>query len=295
MAPRLDGASDVAPIELAAKPARPKWHDLGLRAASALVLVSTAAYALFQGGWIFAGFWLIGALAVHGEWQRLIDAPLPWLRIFVGAAALCALAFLQMIGQSELAALTLLPAAGFAVWAAGKGRRVWAGFGLFYAGGLLLSVLSLRHAPFFGVCAIGWLFAVIWGADSFAYFGGRLIGGPKLAPKISPGKTWAGFVTGVLGGAALGALVAHVWPNVQARVIPVFLLGVIVAIVAQGGDLFESFVKRRFGVKDSSHLIPGHGGFMDRLDGFIAAAAFAALFGLWRGLPSAAAGLLYWQ
>lgn len=295
MAAPLDGVSDAAPPRPARRLSRLKLHDLGLRAASAAVLVAAAAFALFQGGWVFAGFWLIGALAVHGEWQRLIDAPLPWLRIFVGSAALCALAFLQTMGQGELAALTLAPAVGFAVWAAGKGRRVWAGFGVFYAGGLLLSVLSLRHAPFFGVCAIGWLFAVIWGADSFAYFGGRLIGGPKLAPKISPGKTWAGFATGVLGGAALGAVVAHLWPNVQARMIPVFLLGVVAAIVAQGGDLFESHVKRRFGAKDSSHLIPGHGGFMDRLDGFIAAAVFAALFGLWRGLPSAAAGLLYWQ
>lgn len=295
MAPHTDGLAAAPAAGRASRLSRLKLQDLGLRAASALVLVSTAGFALVQGGWIFALFWLIGALAVQGEWQRLIGAPLPWLRIFVGSAALCALTALQTLGQPEMAALTLVPAIAFAAWAAGAGKRLWAGFGVIYAGGLLLSVLSLRHAPFFGVCAIGWLFAVIWGADSFAYFGGRLIGGPKLAPKISPGKTWAGFVTGVLGGAALGAAVAFYWPNVQARLLPVFLLGVAAATIAQAGDLFESWVKRRFGVKDSSRLIPGHGGFMDRLDGFIAAAAFAALFGLWRGLPSAAAGLLFWQ
>ncbi len=125
---------------------------------------------------------------------------------------------------------------------------------------------------------------------------GRLIGGPKLAPRISPGKTWSGFLVGVSCGAAFGAVVAHVWPNAQAPLGPVFVLGLAAGALAQAGDLFESWVKRRFGVKDSSRLIPGHGGVMDRIDGFIAAAIFAALFGLWRGVPpSAAAGLFYWQ
>lgn len=275
--------------------ARHHFEDLWLRTASALVLVAAAIASLAYGGWLFALFWLIAALAVHWEWQRLIGAPLPWLRIFGGGFALCAAALLLRLGQNELAFLLAPAAAIFAAWAAGPGRRLWAGFGLFYAGGLLLAPLVLRHAPFFGVCAIGWLFAVVWGTDVCAYFGGRLIGGPKLAPRISPGKTWAGFLVGVVCGAAFGALVAHFWPNVQAPLKPVILLGLVAGSLAQVGDLFESWVKRRFGVKDSSQLIPGHGGVMDRLDGFIAAAIFAALFGLARGLPSAAAGLLYWQ
>jgi len=238
--------------------------------------------------------WLFGSLCVHWEWQRLIGAPLPWFRLFGGGLALCAAAILYAMGQAELALLLLPLAAAFCAWAAGVGFRLWAATGVFYAGGLLLAMLTLRHAPFFGSCAIGWLFAVVWGTDVCAYFGGRLIGGPKLAPAISPGKTWSGFWSGVVCGAGFGALAAHFWPNVDAPLLPLFLLGLVAGALAQGGDLFESWIKRRFNLKDSSRLIPGHGGFMDRLDGFIAAAIFAALFGLSRGLPSAAAGLFFW-
>jgi phosphatidate cytidylyltransferase len=275
--------------------ARHHLEDLWVRAASALVLVTAAVGSLAVGGWLYTIVWLVAALAVHWEWQRLIGAPLPWLRMLGGGFALCAAAVLYRFGQNELAFLLAPLAAIFAAWAAGPGFRLWAGFGLFYAGGLLLATLTLRHAPFFGVCAIGWLFAVVWGTDICAYFGGRLIGGAKLAPRISPGKTWSGLLAGVVCGAAFGALTAHFWPNVQAPLTPVFLLGLATGSTAQAGDLFESWVKRRFGVKDSSRLIPGHGGVMDRLDGFIAAAIFAALFGLARGLPNAAAGLLFWQ
>jgi phosphatidate cytidylyltransferase len=268
--------------------------DLWLRATSALVLVAAAVATLILGGPFFVVFWLGGALCVHWEWQRLLSAPLPWFRLFGGGLALCAAAALFQLRQAELAFLLLPLAAAFCGWAAGQGFRLWAASGVFYAGGLLLAVLTLRHAPFFGSCAIGWLFAVVWGTDVCAYFGGRLIGGPKLAPAISPGKTWSGFWVGVVCGAGLGALAAHFWPNVDAPFWPLFLLGLVAGALAQGGDLFESWIKRRFNVKDSSGLIPGHGGFMDRLDGFIAAAIFAALFGLSRGLPSAAAGLFFW-
>jgi phosphatidate cytidylyltransferase len=275
--------------------ARHHLGDLWLRAASALILVATATIALLTGGVVFILYWLVGALAVHWEWQRLIGAPLPWARLFGGGLALCLAAVLYRYGPSEMAFLTLPFAAAFCAWAAGPGFRLWAAGGVFYAGGLLLATISLRHAPFFGACAIGWLFAVVWGTDVFAYFGGRLIGGPKLCPRISPGKTWSGFVVGIFCGAALGSVAAHFWRDVNAPLLPLFLLGIVAGAVAQGGDLFESWVKRHYNVKDSSRLIPGHGGFMDRLDGFIAASIFAALFGLSRGLPSAAAGLFFWQ
>ncbi len=289
---------DNADIPPALKPglmARHHLGDLWLRALSALILVAAAIFSLVMGGAIFVFFWLVGALAVHWEWQRLIGAPLPWARLFVGGLALCLSAALYYrFRQHEAAYLALLLAAGFCAWAAGAGYRLWAAAGVFYAGGLLMATISLRAEAFFGSCAIGWLFAVVWGTDVFAYFGGRLIGGRKLCPSISPGKTWSGFLVGVFCGAVMGAITAHWWPDVNARILPVFLLGLAAGAVAQGGDLLESWIKRHFHVKDSSRLIPGHGGFMDRLDGFIAAAIFAALFGLVHAKPGAAAGLFFW-
>jgi len=233
---------------------------------------------------------------VHWEWGRLIGGPLPWSRLIAGGAGLIAALALQSARQFEFAILALALAGAFNAWAAGVGYRFWAAAGVFYSGGLLLSVVALRQPPFFGIFAIGWLFAVVWGTDVCAYFGGRLLGGRKLAPGISPGKTWSGFLVGIVCGAALGGGVAALCP--QASVLPVLPLGLAASAVSQGGDLFESWLKRRAGVKDSSRMIPGHGGVMDRLDGFIAAAIFAALFGLLRatvwGIPSAAAGLFFW-
>jgi phosphatidate cytidylyltransferase len=274
--------------------ARRDLGDLGVRAASAIVLVAAAISALMLDGVVFVLFWLAAALAVHWEWQRLIAAPLPWIRTFAGSLALCGAAALQATGRGEAAIVLLLAAAGFCAWAAGRGHGVWAPAGVLYAGGLLLAVVALGREPIFGSCAIGWLFAVVWGTDVCAYFGGRLIGGPKLWPRVSPGKTWSGFLVGVVCGAAIGAVTANLWHDVHAPIPPLFLLGLAAGAVAQGGDLLESWVKRRFGVKDSSRLIPGHGGFMDRLDGFIAAAIFSALFGLAHAQPGAAAGLFFW-
>ncbi|MGH6842676.1 MAG: phosphatidate cytidylyltransferase, partial [Methylocella sp.] len=120
------------------------------------------------------------------------------------------------------------------------------------------------------------------------------IGGAKLWPRISPSKTWSGTLTGIFAGALLGAAAGAYGLAGPSRALPIFALGLAAAAVSQGGDIFESWVKRYFGAKDSSRLIPGHGGFMDRLDGFIAACAFAALFGSARGLPSIASGLFDW-
>jgi len=274
------------------------FADLGLRAVSALVLVAAAVAALWCGGWAFGLFWLAAALAAHWEWGNLIGGPLPWSRRIVGALGLIGALALQSLHQPEFALLALALAAAFNAWAAGGGYRFLAAAGMFYTGGLLLAVTALRQPAFFGMCAIGWLFAVVWGTDVCAYFGGRLIGGKKLAPSISPGKTWSGFLVGVGCGALLGAAVAAFWPNVRAPFFPVLALGLATGALAQVGDLFESWLKRRADVKDSSRLIPGHGGVMDRLDGFIFAAIFAALFGLARvalqGWPSAAAGLFFW-
>jgi phosphatidate cytidylyltransferase len=133
----------------------------------------------------------------------------------------------------------------------------------------------------------------VWATDVAAYFAGRIIGGPKLWPAISPNKTWSGAVAGAVAATAAGWAVAAVG-GIE-PIAPIFAVGFLLSVAAQFGDLFESALKRRFGVKDASHAIPGHGGLMDRLDGFLAAAVAAALVGVFRGsLDGAAGGFLLW-
>jgi len=150
----------------------------------------------------------------------------------------------------------------------------------------------LRSDIEMGLVCVVWLFACIWATDICAYFAGRAIGGPKLAPKYSPNKTWSGLMGGVLGAAMCGLIAALV---LELNIFPLVILSGFLAVVAQGGDLLESHLKRRAGVKDSSALIPGHGGVLDRLDGLIAASFIGALIGLSRGgFDQAAKGLISW-
>lgn len=277
----------------AARPAS-KLGDLGPRIASGVVMIALAIVTLLMGGVVFVGFWLLAALAVHWEWQRMTGGPHEWSRMVGGGAAIAGATALTVAGQSDAALLVLALAAGLVALLQRGPTRFWNAAGVLYAGALVLSVTVLRLSILSGFEAILWLFAIVWGTDVMAYFGGRLIGGPKLWARVSPSKTWAGFLTGVVSGALLGLLVLSFFA-VQLYVLPVLLLGLAAGAVAQGGDLFESSVKRRFGVKDSSRLIPGHGGAMDRLDGFIAAAAFAAIFGARHaGVSAAAHGLFTW-
>jgi phosphatidate cytidylyltransferase len=158
---------------------------------------------------------------------------------------------------------------------------------------MLMGLILLRKDSNLGLLAVLLLFAVVWGTDILGYFVGRAVGGPKLAPAISPNKTWSGALAGLLFAMIAGAVVAHL-----ARLGSLAAVGgvaLLLSIASQAGDLFESSVKRRFHVKDASALIPGHGGVMDRLDGFWAATVAAALFGVLRGgLDAPARGLLAW-
>ena len=272
--------------------------DLAPRAASSVVMIAAALSTLWLGGDVFILFWLGCALALHWEWQTIISAPKVKARFFGGAAFIAVAAGLLREGLIEGALASVAVGACAMAWLGGPGKRIWAGGGLIYAGSIVISVTLLRVlSRIDGVEAILWLFAVVWGTDIMAYFGGRLIGGPKLWPRLSPSKTWAGFLVGVSSGGVLGVLCLALWPGAEpASYGPLFIMGVMAGVIAQAGDFFESGVKRHFGVKDSSHLIPGHGGFMDRLDGFIAAAAFAALVGWIKsaGPGFVAIGLLRW-
>ncbi|WP_245428725.1 phosphatidate cytidylyltransferase [Rhodoplanes elegans] len=272
-------------------PSSKKRSDTLIRVVSAVVLAPLAIGAVLVGGWPFVLFWTVAAIGVHWEWASEILG-LPRNPQAVGAGTLAFAGLVAGMGHPGLAVLVL--AGGLAAMAAWfPARRAWCVGGLAYAGLVLAGPVVLRADAVWGVTAIFFLFAVVWATDVLAYFGGRTFGGPKLAPSISPGKTWSGGITGAVGGVVAGLLVAALAevPNLLA----VAALALVLSAVSQAGDLFESAVKRRFGVKDSSRIIPGHGGLMDRLDGFLAAAGAAALLGAMRGgLDGAAHGLLVW-
>jgi phosphatidate cytidylyltransferase len=271
-------------------------RDLGPRLLSAIVMVALALGSAWLGGHVFALFWMIAGFAVFWEWQRMVGGAQERYRLIVGALALAVAAQLSLTLKADIAVLVILVGAVIVALLAGREKALWAGPGLVYAGALVISVCVLRSSFFEGLTSILWAFAVVWGTDVMAYFGGRLIGGPKLWSRISPGKTWSGLICGVVCGAGLGVSVVQYWRTAgEINLLPVFLVGILAGLAAQGGDLFESGMKRHFGVKDSSQLIPGHGGAMDRLDGFIVAVTLAAIIGLARnGFYAPARGLLVW-
>lgn len=254
-----------------------KLSDLLPRAASSLVLMALALGSVWLGGEIFSVIWLGAAFAVVYEWQSIIGTARLLPRILIAGLALVLAGQFAARGAPGFASYIIALGAVFAASIAGQGRRIWTFAGVAYAGALLVSITALYHSPAFGAGFILWLFATVWGTDVFAYFGGRMIGGPKLWPRISPSKTWSGTLLGVFAGALVGAVAGFGGIGHSIATPQLFGLGLLTALVSQGGDLFESWVKRYFGVKDSSILIPGHGGFMDRLDGFVAAVTFAAL------------------
>jgi phosphatidate cytidylyltransferase len=272
-----------------------RWTDLVPRVVSAIVMITLALVTLVEGGGVFAAFWFAASLAIHWEWQRMVGGAQPLLRFLVGAAALAAAAYL-VPASLDAAIFIIFAGAAVLAWAAGPGKRLWSAGGLLYAAALVTSVCLLRDSLFDGFEAVLWLFAVVWGTDVMAYFGGRVIGGRKLLPRISPSKTWAGLLCGLICGTLIGVSILDLVAAVPGEsVLSILLLGLVVSVVSQGGDLLESSVKRHFGIKDTSRLIPGHGGVMDRLDGFLAASTFAALFGLARfGTAAAAHGLFHW-
>jgi phosphatidate cytidylyltransferase len=163
--------------------------------------------------------------------------------------------------------------------------------GLLYAALPASALVWLRGDQAFGAAAVIYLFAVAWTTDTASYVAGRLIGGPKLAPRVSPQKTWSGFIAGVLAPSLVGYITATVLES--GAPLRLALVSVVLAVACQFGDLLESWVKRRFDAKDSSQLIPGHGGLLDRIDGLMMAAVLAGLMAL-RDPAAPGRGLLFW-
>jgi phosphatidate cytidylyltransferase len=248
----------------------------------------------YLGGWWFLLFWLAAGCAILWEWSSLVapdEAP-PSTRLAAGVG-LAASAIAFGLGLPLAAAGALLAGCGLTAALAPDGRRSWAVVGVLYGAALVFAPVVLRGDAIYGLAAILMLFAIVWATDIAAYFGGRLIGGPKLWLRVSPNKTWSGALAGALAGMAAGVAVA--WAMGVGSLHWIGLVALALSAFAQAGDLFESVVKRRFGAKDASQLIPGHGGLMDRLDGFVAAALLAAIIGLARGgLEAPSAGLMIW-
>jgi len=270
-----------------------RGSQLALRVGSALVLAPLAIATAYLGGWPFALFWGVAAVGVLWEWTSLV-APGDQRSVLLAGGAALALTIALAASGHVLAALIVLAMGALAAAAlAVAERRAWVAGGIPYAGALAIAPIVLRSDGEEGFLALIFLFAVVWMTDISAYFVGRAIGGPKLMPQVSPKKTWAGALGGLLAAVAVAIAVAKL-----ASLTAWFafaMLAVVLSLSAQAGDLFESFLKRRFGAKDSSHLIPGHGGLMDRLDGFVTASLAAALIGLARGgLEAPGRGLLLW-
>ncbi len=272
---------------------RAKGGELALRVLSALILAPLALGIAYLGGWIFAVFWGLAALLVLWEWSLLVT-PEDHLWVFMAGGAPIVLAVALAMSRHPLGVTIVMIVGAFgAAVLAFSGQRAWAAAGVLYAGIVGLAPIALRSEQSIGFIAIIFLFAIVWGTDMFAYFGGRAVGGAKLMPRVSPNTTWAGAIAGPVAAVLAGEAVAK---TAGLPALPTLAaIAAALSMCAQIGDLFESYLKRKFGAKDSGHLIPGHGGLMDRLDGFIAAALIAALIGIWRGgLDAPADGLLMW-
>jgi phosphatidate cytidylyltransferase len=256
-------------------PAAPPGSDLTTRFAAGVAMIAVACVAIYVGGWPFRLLVAAGAAAMLVEWGDMHRVPRFWTWLGVASLAAPTLILPEMLfaaaerDPAEIGAELFEPVwPGLAVIAAIAllyglvGRRLVLGWGFLYIGVPAFALLVLSWAWFE---LVFWLMLVTWATDIFAYFAGRSIGGPKLAPKISPNKTWAGLIGGMAGAAAAGWIAAYALGLGD----PFLYAGAAMGLLAQLGDLYESRVKRRQGVKDSSSLLPGHGGVLDRLDGLL--------------------------
>jgi phosphatidate cytidylyltransferase len=262
--------------------------DLALRAGSGFVLAIIALLGAWFGGWLATLVVAVVVAISHREWAGLTGDS----GVLVNGltAGLVIALFFTPAGYQGVALLLVL---ALAVLAAASSREIWRPAGVLYAAVLGLGILFIRLSPEFGLLAIVFLLATVWATDTGAFFFGRWIGGAKLWPAVSPNKTWAGSIGGLVAGVLAAAMVIAI-----AR-LPlngaVLAVAVLLSLAVQAGDLFESWVKRRAGAKDSGTIIPGHGGLLDRVDGLVFAAGAAAAVGWLHGGPTdIAGGLVAW-
>lgn len=256
-------------------------RELTLRVVSGVVLAVMTLFLTWSGPVPFAV--LVGGLALVliWEWDRLTGGTGVSLATGIGGAAILLGVCLLLAGWPMWGVTALVAGVAGAAGSADAARRVVAPAGVTYAGLPALALVWIRSDAELGFAAIVLLLLIVWATDTGAFVVGRLVGGPRLCPPVSPNKTWSGLVGGVSTAAAVaGGYASWIGSFMPMRVI---MIGVGLAIVSQIGDLFESAMKRAYGVKDTSGLIPGHGGFMDRLDGLVFAVVVAAAYAILAG------------
>lgn len=283
--------SGVAPDAPATPDSAKGSSNLYMRVVAALVLAPLTIAIAWLGGWIWACVVIAAAALLYFEWLMIVGVSGNRRVVVAGIAALALAGICLMLLRTDIAAAVIL-AGILAAATMTKDKRGWIASGLVYAAAALIATILVRRDAEFGFIGLMFVLLVVWVTDIGGYFAGRGIGGPKLWPRVSPKKTWAGAI----GGLVLALVVAAGFALLGfGRMGPLLLLGAVLSVVSQLGDLFESAVKRRFDVKDSSHIIPGHGGLLDRLDGFVAAIVVAALIGFSRGgLDGIGRGFMVW-
>jgi len=266
-------------------------RNLLVRVVAALVLAPAAVGIAYAGGALWTLLVTLAAAGLYVEWLMIVGTAGERRVVACGLAALLIAGLCLAIGRIDASLLALVVGLA-AVALLSPQRRIWNAAGFFYAAAAEVASILVRLDQTWGFVALILILLVVWGTDIGGYFAGRGIGGPKLWPRVSPKKTWAGAIGGFAASLAIaGGFAAFGFGKTG----PLLILGAILSIVSQFGDLFESAVKRRFGVKDSSQIIPGHGGLMDRLDGFVAAVVLAAIFGFLRaGADGVGRGLMVW-
>jgi phosphatidate cytidylyltransferase len=264
--------------------------DFRLRLVWGFGMAAVAAAFIFAGTISFSVLVVIVALLLSWEWSRLVHGPGADIVLAVHLAAAFAAAVLAAIGYVGLGLLALSIGAILTVVLSLGHNSVYAAIGVFYAGLPAVAMIWLRSDVAFGLLAVVFLIMVVIAADTAAFLSGRLLGGPKLWPRLSPNKTWAGLIGAVVASTVVGAWFWLAVPGVSP--LRLAATAAVLGLISQIGDLAESALKRHFGVKDSGHLIPGHGGIMDRLDGLVAAASAAGLIGMAINVHSPARALL---
>ncbi len=250
------------------------WSNLGMRALSAAVLAPLALYAAYAGGWLLMAVVAVAVARLAWEWGRMTAPSAPVRVAVLVTAAVLAAAVTASFGHYRIAWIVLVLSGGACALMsrAVAARPADAAFGALYIGAPCLALIWLRAAAPGGQM---WTFLVLasaWSADIVAFLAGNLIKGPKLWPQFSPNKTWSGFFGGLIAATLAAAAVAQVWAllrPVELSTATALFVGAFAGLATMAGDLWESMLKRRFGVKDSGGLIPGHGGLLDRVDGLM--------------------------